>query len=97
MTQKDISNKLEMSQPTYQRHEKSECEPNQEMIQKIANIFNFSIDYLFGNTSNKKTTKVEDDLEKSLDTFKSFGGKLMSDHDKDIIRKILRNTFNDEE
>ena len=97
MTQKDISNKLKISQPTYQRYEKSEREPNQEMVQKIANLFNVSIDYLFGNTDEKNSTKVEDDLEKSLDTFKSFDGKPMSDHDRDVIRELLRDMFDDED
>ena len=97
MTQKEISNRLEISQPTYQRYEKSEREPNQEMVQKIANLFNVSIDYLFGNTDEKNSKEVEDDLEKSLDTFKSFDGKPMSDHDRDVIRELLRDMFDDED
>ena len=97
ITQKEISNRLEISQPTYQRYEKSEREPNQEMVQKIANLFNVSIDYLFGNTDEKNSKEVEDDLEKSLDTFKSFDGKPMSDHDRDVIRELLRDMFDDED
>ena len=64
LTQKEISNKLGISQPTYQRYEKSEREPNQEMLQKISSLFNVTIDYLFGNTDNRNTSNIDDDLEK---------------------------------
>ena len=97
LTQKEISNRLEISQPTYQRYEKSEREPNQEMLQKISSLFNVTIDYLFGNTDNRNTSNIDDDLEKSLDTFKSFDGKPMSDHDREKIREILKEMFDDED
>ena len=95
MTQKDISNKLGISQPTYQRYEKSEREPNQEMIQKIALLFNVTIDYLFGNSNYKNSTTINDDLEKSLNTFKSFDGKPMYDEDREKIREFLRKRMED--
>ena len=96
LTQKEISNKLGISQPTYQRYEKSEREPNQEMLQKISSLFNVTIDYLFGNTDNRNTSNIDDDLEKSLNTFKSFDGKPMSDHDRELIREMLKEMFDEE-
>ena len=96
LTQKEISNKLGISQPTYQRYEKSEREPNQEMLQKISSLFNVTIDYLFGNTDNRNTSNIDDDLEKSLNTFKAFDGKPMSDHDRELIREMLKEMFDEE-
>lgn len=96
LTQKQIAEKLGISIAYYSQWEVGKRTPASKNLQKLADIYNVSTDYLLGNTDEKKSTKVEEDLEKSLDTFKSFDGKPMSDHDRNVIRKILRNMFDDE-
>ena len=95
ITQKEISNKLEIGQGTYARYEKGDRKPTGEILNKLANFFNVSTDYLLGNTDNKNSTKFEDDLEESLNTARAFSGKPISDHDREVMREILTEMFKD--
>ncbi|MGH1660233.1 helix-turn-helix transcriptional regulator, partial [Enterococcus faecalis] len=50
--------------------------PNSEGLQKVADYFNVSVDYLLGRTDNTKATdeKNSDDLDDVLDNVMSFDG-----------------------
>ena len=93
LTQKDVSNQLKISQSTYSDWEKGKMKPKN--IQQIADFFNVSTDYLLGNTNIKNQKQFDEDLEKSLDTFKSFDGKPMYDEDREKIREFLRKRMED--
>ena len=93
LTQKEISNQLKISQSTYSDWEKGKMKPKN--IQQIADFFNVSTDYLLGNTNIKNQKQFDEDLEKSLDTFKSFDGKPMYDEDREKIREFLRKRMED--
>lgn len=54
ITQKTISNYLEIHINSYQKYEQGTREPNFDTLLKIANYFNVSIDYLFGRTDNQE-------------------------------------------
>ena len=95
ITQKEISDKLEIGQGTYARYEKGDRKPTGEILNKLANFFNVSTDYLLGNTDNKNSTKFEDDLEESLNTARAFSGKPISEHDREVMREILIEMFKD--
>ena len=95
ITQKEISDKLKISQPSYAQWEKGIRVPNIERLQELSKILNTSTDYLLGNTDNKNSTKFEDDLEESLNTAKAFSGKPISEHDREVMREILTEMFKD--
>ena len=95
ITQKEISDKLKISQPSYAQWEKGIRVPNIERLQELSKILNTSTDYLLGNTDNKNSTKFEDDLEESLNTARAFSGKPISDHDREVMREILTEMFKD--
>ena len=72
--------------------------PKIETIQKVADYFNVSTDYLLGRTDNPDpdNTKLDtSDLEDVLDNMKSFGGVEMTDRDKETIRAFLKGKFSD--
>ena len=48
MTQREMAEKLGISQPSYIRYEQGTAEPSQENLVKIADIFDVSTDYLLG-------------------------------------------------
>lgn len=48
LTQKEISEKLNIAQTTYAGYETGKHEPNTETLLKIAELFNCSVDYLIG-------------------------------------------------
>ena len=50
LTQKDIATFLNISQPAYQQFESGKKKMNLETMEKLADYFNVSIDYLLGKT-----------------------------------------------
>lgn len=48
ITQKDLAEKLSTTQTTIGKYERGELEPSIDMLQKLANFFECSIDYLVG-------------------------------------------------
>lgn len=52
-TQKDIAEMLGLTQSSYSKYEYGTREPNLENIEKLSEIFNVSIDFLFGKESKK--------------------------------------------
>lgn len=49
-TQRDMAQKLSISQPSYIRYEIGGSEPTQENLCKIADIFEVTTDYLLGRS-----------------------------------------------
>ncbi len=49
-TQREMAEKLHISQPSYIRYENGTAEPTLENLSKIAEIFDVSTDYLLGRT-----------------------------------------------
>ncbi|MDT2767025.1 helix-turn-helix transcriptional regulator [Lactococcus raffinolactis] len=93
LTQNEIAKKLQISKMTYSYWENGKRNPKN--VQQIADFFNVSTDYLLGNTDIKNQKQFDEDLEKSLDTFKSFDGKPMYDEDREKIREFLRKRMED--
>ena len=89
LTQKQIAEKLKIGQNTYSYWEKGIRKPVGENLNKIADFFNVSTNYLLGNTDIKNKT-LETDLNKTLDTVRSFDGKPITDADRETIREILK-------
>ncbi|MCY6957918.1 helix-turn-helix domain-containing protein [Clostridium brassicae] len=66
LSQKDLAKKLKLSSSTIGMIESGKREGNKETIQKIANFFGVSIDYLYGNDI-KETAKTESLINDFLD------------------------------
>lgn len=49
-----VSKELNIPYTTYVNYEKGKREPNSEMLIKIANYFNVTVDYLIGRTDENK-------------------------------------------
>jgi transcriptional regulator with XRE-family HTH domain len=54
MTQEELAKKLNISRASLSHYEKNRREPDYETLQKIADYFQVSIDYMFGRTTNSK-------------------------------------------
>ncbi|HAP4645523.1 TPA: helix-turn-helix transcriptional regulator [Enterococcus faecalis] len=70
-------------------------DPKAKDLEKVAEYFNVSVDYLLGRTDNTKATdeKKSDDLDDVLDNVMSFDGKPLDDHDREVIRAYLKGRF----
>ena len=69
--------------------------PKTENLQKVADYFDVSVDYLLGRTekTNIDNGKKNIDLNEILDNTMSFDGKPMNDHDREAIRAYLEGRF----
>jgi len=53
-TQKDVAIYLGLTEGSYQKYELSKHEPKMETLNKLADYFNVSVDYLMGRAENPK-------------------------------------------
>ena len=89
LTQKQVAEKLDMPQSLYSNLERGIKQANQKRLKQFSDFYDVSTDYLLGNTDIKSKT-LETDLNKTLDTVRSFDGKPINDADRETIREILK-------
>jgi len=53
--QKELAEKIGVSRTTITQYENGAREPNYETLKKLANFFEVSIDYLLGNTNQRRS------------------------------------------
>lgn len=58
LTQKDMARNFGTSQPSYQQWESGKRTPNSDNLEKLANFFNVSTDYLIGLSDTKTTAQA---------------------------------------
>lgn len=52
LTQKQIADTIRIRERSYQRYEHGQVKPSIDMVRRIADAYNVSIDYLVGRTDN---------------------------------------------
>lgn len=73
------------SMQTYANYEYGRREPDFSTVNKLANLFNVSADYLLGHkTDSERTADLDDD-----DVIFTYQGKLLSDEDKALIKRLM--------
>ena len=65
--------------------------PKTDSIQKVADYFHVSIDYLLGRKEQSEHT--ETDLAKMVDSAMSFDGKPINEHDREVILAFLKGKY----
>lgn len=84
LTQQEIANKMHLSRSTYAQYEINRRVPEYLTLEKLADFFEVSIDYLVGREENKEGVLTE--TQKEL--FKEFAS--LSDEDKDYVLGLIR-------
>lgn len=85
LTQKELADKLNISQAAYAQWENGVKKPARENLTTLANILDTSIDYLLDNTNSKHP---EDDLSNVEILFRKTS-KNMTPEQKEIFKKEL--------
>lgn len=91
----DINKATKIPSSTLTDYFKGRSLPSPENVEKLAKFFNVDkseIDPRF-STSNEKQSVTDNDLDKMLDSARSFDGKPMSNHDREIIRAYLKGLY----
>ena len=92
LTQKDIATFLNISQPAYQHFESGKKKMNLETMEKLADYFNVSIDYLLGKT-DIPDFDLEIDIDNAIDNSVAYDGTPITDNDREIIKDFLKDYF----
>lgn len=82
MTKKEVAEYLQIDQSTYGKYELGKREPDHTVLNKIADLFNTSVDYILGRTDIKTPIETiaahhddeewtEEELEE-IEQFKEF-------------------------
>ena len=91
-TQKEMAENLGTSQPSYQNWEKGTRKPSRITLQKIANFFNVSTDFLLGET-DIPDPESDIDLDSAIDNSVAYDSTPITDHDREIIKNYLNEYF----
>jgi transcriptional regulator with XRE-family HTH domain len=64
LTQEDVAKRINITPGAYGHYESERSAPSNEMLSKLADVFDCSVDYLLGRTKIKKPSSIEsyDDL-----------------------------------
>ncbi|MGE6718681.1 helix-turn-helix domain-containing protein [Peribacillus frigoritolerans] len=61
-TQEEVALKIGVSRARYSHYENGRSEPDMEILQKMADYFNVSTDYLLGRTDRESSHTTKEDL-----------------------------------
>lgn len=56
LTQQEVANRLGIHRSTYAKYETGDNEPDHETLQRLADFFDVSVDYLLGHSEGKDST-----------------------------------------
>ena len=87
LTQKDIATFLNISQPAYQQFESGKKKMNLETMEKLADYFNVSTDYLLGKT-DFPDIDLEVDIDNAIDNSVAYDGTPITDNE--LSKRLLR-------
>ena len=85
LTQVDVAEKLGISQPAYASWERGIKKPTQDNLVKLSKILYVSVDYLLGNTENRQTNDVLEDIELLF----RMNSKGLTEEEKELFKKEL--------
>ena len=85
LTQVDVAEKLGISQPAYASWERGIKKPTQDNLVKLSKILYVSVDYLLGNTENRQTSDVLEDIELLF----RINSKGLTEEEKELFKKEL--------
>lgn len=72
-------------------------DPDMDTLVKLAKILDTSVDYLAGKVDNPVSSDkdVNGDLDDMLDDARSFDGKPLDEHDRELVRGILKRIYSE--
>lgn len=88
-SQAELGKIFHVSQQTVASWETGRTTPGSDTLAKLADFYNVTADKLLGRNS----VVTDADLEDMLDNARSFSGKPMSDHDREIIKTYLKGYY----
>ncbi|GHV98540.1 hypothetical protein lacNasYZ03_09330 [Lactobacillus nasalidis] len=85
-TTQDLADRLHTSRVTVTRYETGARKANQDMLYKMSELFNVSVDDFFPPRDGEK--QQSETVEQALSHVMSFDGKPVTDRDRAVLRQI---------
>lgn len=85
-TTQDLADRLHTSRVTVTRYETGARKANQDMLYKMSELFNVSVDDFFPPRDGEK--QRSETVEQALSHVMSFDGKPVTDRDRAVLRQI---------
>lgn len=92
LTQQNIANHFQTSPQSYAQWEKGLRKPSAENLQKLADFFNVSTDYLLGKTDIPEP-ESNIDLNSAIDKSVAYEGTPITDNDREAFKDFLKEYF----
>lgn len=106
LTQEELANKLSLSKSNISKYESNDVEPNIETLNKLATLFNVSLDYLLVKGTQRISEQVKEnlseekypeihDIEKAMEVLLDqpglmLKGEILNDEDKIILANAIQ-------
>ncbi len=84
ISQRDLADRLFVSQQTVAKWEKESTSPNPDTLRKIADVFNVSVDFLVGRTEKESASKD------AMLKFALFGVETIDDEAFEEVKRFAR-------
>ncbi len=92
-TQIQAAKALEISNVVLNRYEKNERRPDAEMLKRIAEFYNISVDYILGLTSNPNESSITDLEEFIKNNDIKYCGEPVDKEDKENLLDFMKLAF----
>ena len=90
LTQQDVANHLDKAKSTVAGYEKGVRRPKLDDLNKLADLFNTSTDYILGLTEDRSPKQPSKDLAKLLrEPDYHYNGQIVSNDDLEFLLKYL--------
>lgn len=74
LLQKEVAEKIGVDRTTYVKYEKGSSDPNFEILQRLADYFNVTVDYLLGHKGRSEMSDLfKHSLRKTLEWIDNYG------------------------
>lgn len=96
VSQTELAKIVGVSQTTVTAWETGKAEPSSSAVSNLADYFNVTTDYLLGRPEKKDDDSkpaAVDDLDEMINNARSFGGKQMTENDREIIKAYLKGFY----
>jgi|SRR5690606_30436333 transcriptional regulator with XRE-family HTH domain len=98
LSQQQLAEKLNINRSTYARYELNQTQPDYETLQRLADFYDVSTDYILTGINTKLTEKDERDVAKRMEKIKqdlaangglSFYGEPLSEEAKESLLEAM--------
>lgn len=90
MSQFQLAKVLGIGTSTLGMYETNKRKPSPKILNRIADYFNVSTDYLLGRDNKEKATKKGMSLDEALDSVMSYDGSPVTDHDRETMKNLWK-------